>query len=119
MKVKIEHVGGEMVKDDETYQLFDNNYLKHLTLSQTILKPGKSTRGHSHESQEEVYIFTSGNATMQIDEEKYPANQGDTFLIKAGQFHRVFNESTIEYCMFTCVFEKYDRSGSDAIYKNQ
>lgn len=115
MKVQIENIGGNVVRDDETYQLIDNNYLEHMTLSQTILKPGRSTRGHSHESQEEVYIFTTGNATMQIGEEKYPANPGDTFLIRAGQFHRVFNDSD-EHVFFTCVFEKYDRSGNAAIY---
>jgi mannose-6-phosphate isomerase-like protein (cupin superfamily) len=96
--------------------LIDNNYLEHVTLSQTVLKPGKSTRGHSHENQEEVYIFTSGNAIMQIDETRYDANPGDIFLIKAGQFHRVFNASEDEYCFFSCVFEKYDRYSEEAKY---
>ena len=117
MKVQIENVGGEVVKDNETYTLTDNNYLEHLTLSQTVLKPGQSTRGHLHENQEEVYIFTSGHAIMQIDDVEYEASGGDTFLIKAGEFHRVKNINPDEFCFFTCVFEKYDRQGEDAIYK--
>ena len=115
MKVQIEDVGGEIVKENETYTLIDNNYLDHMTLSQTILKPGQSTRGHSHESQEEVYIFTSGTGIMQIDEKKWEAAPGDTFLIRAGEFHRVINE-TDEHVFFTCVFEKYDREGDAAKY---
>jgi quercetin dioxygenase-like cupin family protein len=118
MKVHLEKVGGEIVKENETYTLIDNNYLEHMTLSQTLLNPGQSTRGHSHDNQEEVYIFTEGNAIMQIDEIKHEANAGDTFLIKAGEFHRVFNLSNTARCCFTCVFEKYDRSGDEAIYTN-
>ena len=97
MKVHIEDVGGVIVKDNETYQLVDNNYLEHLTLSQTVLKPGQSTRGHSHESQEEVYIFTRGTGMMIIDEDVYDAEPGDTFLIPKGKFHRFLNKSEEEY----------------------
>lgn len=118
MKVQIEFVGGEMVKDNETYTLHDNNYLEHLTLSQTILKPGQSTRGHSHDNQEEVYIFTSGSAIMQVGDTFHEAKPGDVFLIKAGEFHKVSNTNPDEFCFFTCVFEKYDREGNSAIYKN-
>jgi mannose-6-phosphate isomerase-like protein (cupin superfamily) len=116
MKVHIEDVKGQIVKENETYTLIDNNHLENLTLSQTILKPGKSTRGHFHENQEEVYIFTSGHATMIIGEEEYEAFAGDTFLIPKGKFHRVINRSEDEFCFFTCIFEKYDRSGETAKY---
>jgi mannose-6-phosphate isomerase-like protein (cupin superfamily) len=119
MKVYIEDIGGNMIKKDETYTIYDNGFLNNLTLSQTILNPGKSTKGHFHNSQEEIYIFTSGHGMMQIDETKYEAEPGDTFLIKVGQFHRVFNLSETDHCFFTCVFEKYDRSSDEAIYKNQ
>lgn len=118
MKVQIEDVGGTIVKDNETYILTDNNYLEHLTLSQTILKPGQETRGHSHENQEEVYIFTAGHAIMQIGDTFFEAQGGDTFLIKTGQFHKVSNKNPDEFCFFTCIFEKYDRSGEEAVYKN-
>ena len=116
MKVKLEQIRGEIVKDNETYVLEDNNFLQHLTLSRTILKPGQSTRGHSHDNQEEVYIFTKGNGTMIIGDTEYDANTGDTFLIKSGKFHRVINKSDNTPCEFTCIFEKYDRLGNEAKY---
>jgi mannose-6-phosphate isomerase-like protein (cupin superfamily) len=116
MKVTLDKIEGVIMKDNETYVLEDNNFLEHLTLSRTCLKPGKSTRGHSHENQEEVYIFTYGNAIITIGEKKYEAKNGDTFLIPKGYFHRVENTSDTESCAFTCIFEKYDRSGNEAIY---
>ena len=71
MKLTINDIGGEVVKDNETYLLKDNKLLNNLVLSSTDLKPNMSTRGHKHEGQEEVYYFVKGNGTMDID---------DTFL---------------------------------------
>ncbi len=117
MKVKIDNIEGEEIKNNETYILEDNAYLEHMTLSRTLLKEGQSTRGHSHEKEEEVYMFTHGEAFMQINEEFHHAKSGDVFLIKAGEFHRVFNKSESHTCAFTCIFEKYDRASDDAKYK--
>lgn len=119
MKVKLNDVEGEVIKDNEVYHIQDNNYLNNMTISNTFLKPGQSTRGHSHENEEEIYIFTYGSALMQIDQEFYHAKSGDTFLIKAGQFHRVFNKSEVDSCEFTCIFEKYDRESKVAVYENE
>lgn len=116
MKVNLEKIEGGIVKDNETYILEDNNFLEHMTLSRTVLKPGMSTRGHSHESQEEIYIFTEGEAFMIIGEVHHHAAKDDVFLIQKGQFHRVLNKSELYDCSFTCVFEKYDRLGDEAKY---
>ena len=116
MKVTLRDIGGEIVKNDETYKLEDNNYLSNLTYSSTHLNANKNTKGHSHEKEEEVYIFTSGEALMQIDDQFHRAKSDDVFLIKAGQFHRVLNKSKTHSCTFTCIFQKYDRSGNNAKY---
>ena len=116
MKIKLDNVGGEEIKHNDTYIIDDNSYLDHLTVSRTLLKEGQMTKGHSHDNQEEVYIFTHGEALMQIGEVYHHATAGDTFLIKTGEFHRVFNKSIIQTCAFTCIFEKYDRAGDDAKY---
>lgn len=116
MRASLEKINGKVVKDNETYVLEDNDFLQNLTLSQTYLKPGKATLGHLHENQEEVYIFVSGSAIITIGDKKFPATKGDLFLIPKGHFHRVQNLSIDEPCIFTCVFEKYDRSGDAAKY---
>jgi len=116
MKIKLDLIEGEIIKDNDTYILEDNNFLKHLTISTTYLKPGQSTKGHSHKNQEEVYTFTSGSGIMVIGENEYPASTGDTFLILVDTFHQVRNNSTVKSCGFTCIFEKYDRDGDTAKY---
>lgn len=104
LKYKISDVGGEIVKDNETYLLKDNKFLKNLVVSSTDLKPRQSTRGHRHHGQEEVYYFVSGQGTMDIDEENFPVKSGDIVLIPDGAFHRVHN-SADSNLYFVCVFD--------------
>lgn len=115
MKVNVDEIGGEVVKDNETYILKDNNELGNLTLSKTILNPFKQTRGHSHETQEEVYFF-HGDGKMVLGEEEFDVKSGDIVLIPKDTFHQVKNPYEKELS-FVCVFEKYSRDGEIAKYK--
>lgn len=105
MRLNINDVGGEIVKDNEVYLLKDNKTLKNLVLSSTTLKPGQQTRGHTHPGQEEVYHFVSGKGAIQIDNDLYNVSAGDIFLIADGAFHKVFNKSDSESLYFVCVFD--------------
>jgi oxalate decarboxylase/phosphoglucose isomerase-like protein (cupin superfamily) len=106
MKIKydIHNVGGEVVKDNETYLLKDNKTLNNLVLSSTKLYRGQATRGHSHEGQEEVYFFVQGTGMMLVDEQKFRVNAGDIILIPDGAFHRVINDGE-QNLIFNCVFD--------------
>ena len=48
MKLDLNDIGGEVVKDNETYLLKDNRFLNNLVLSSTLLNPFKQTTGHNH-----------------------------------------------------------------------
>ena len=103
-KLKIYDIGGETIKDNETYVLKDNKTLNNLVISSTELHGLQSTRGHRHEGQEEVYYFVSGTGEMELDNEKFPVQGGDVVLIKDGVFHRVHNTSNTKL-YFVCVFD--------------
>ena len=103
-RLKNENVGGDIVKDNDIYQLRDNTTLKNLVLSSTLLHAGKQTTGHKHEGQEEVYFFFTGKGEMLIDEERFVVEPGDIVLIEDGEFHRVYNTSH-EDLYFVCVFD--------------
>ena len=104
MKLNILDIGGKVVKEDEMYVVKDNSTLKNLIVSSTDLEPGKSTSGHSHAGQEEVYNFVQGSGMMKIDEEIFPVSKGDVILIEDGQFHQVINNSK-ENLYFVCIFD--------------
>ena len=107
IKYNIHDIGGEVVKDNETYVLKDNKTLKNLILSSTLLRVGQQTRGHRHPGQEEVYIFVQGNGEMIVGEETdtpFKVSAGDIVLIPDGAFHRVINNGDINLS-FNCVFD--------------
>ena len=63
----------------------------------------KSTSGHEHKGQEEVYFFVKGNGRMELDGKEINVDVGDTVLIEDGVFHRV--HAGPEGCYFVCVFD--------------
>ena len=109
MKIKYNthDIGGDIVKDNETYLLKDNRTLNNLVLSSTKLYRGQSTRGHRHPGQEEVYFFVQGFGKMIVgeeDSESFTVSPGDIVLIPDGAFHRVINDGEMNL-IFNCVFD--------------
>ena len=104
MLCNIMDVGGEVVKDNETYILKDNTSLKNLVVSSTDLKPYKSTNGHSHPGQEEVYYFVNGTGMMYLNNVPRKVGPGDVVLIEDGVHHKVVND-TPDSLYFVCVFD--------------
>tara|TARA_B100000029_G_C17593912_1_gene963425 strand:- start:2469 stop:2798 length:330 start_codon:yes stop_codon:yes gene_type:complete len=104
MRLNILDIGGEVVKKDDRYVVSDNNFLKNLIVSSTDLKPGKSTSGHSHAGQEEVYNFVKGKGQMKVDDEIFSVKEGDLILIEDGKFHQVINNSE-DNLYFVCIFD--------------
>ena len=99
------HLEGETIKNSEIYKLLDNTELTNLIVSTTTLHPSQNTTGHSHEDQEEVYMFTSGVGIIKIGDVNYPAKQGDVFVIPKKHFHKVWNTHDKLELEFICVFE--------------
>ena len=99
----IHNIEGEIVKEDDRYIVKDNTSLKNLIVSSTTLFPNKSTSGHKHKGQEEVYIFLTGNGYIYLNEKKMSVQAGDMVLIEDGIFHRV--ESGASGLYFVCVFD--------------
>ena len=105
MKIKLSEEHSKIVKKNKTYTLIDNTELNNLVVSKTILHPKKSTTGHNHKGQEEVYQFVSGYGTMIVGTDVHLVGPGDIVLIPNGDFHRVSNTSEHEDLIFVCVFD--------------
>ena len=101
--ININDIGGSITKEDDRYIVKDNNLLKNLVVSSTDLKPMKSTSGHEHKGQEEVYFFVKGNGRMELDGREINVDVVGTVLIEDGVFHRV--HAGPQGCYFVCVFD--------------
>lgn len=97
-------IGGDVVKDDHRYIVKDNTELNNLVVSSTMLSAKKSTTGHRHAGQEEVYIFVSGSGQMELDHKIFDVTAGDTVLIHDNVFHRVHNNTDVGL-KFICIFD--------------
>jgi len=103
LKFNFNNVEGNIVKEDERYTVKDNTNLNNLVLSSTNLRARKSTSGHKHEGQEEVYLFIKGSGKMDLDDKTITFKEGDIILIEDGVFHRVHAGPHGAY--FICVFD--------------
>ena len=101
--ININDIGGSITKEDDRYIVKDNTVLKNLVVSSTDLKPLKSTSGHNHRGQEEVYFFVKGTGKMELDGKEMNVKAGDTVLIEDGVFHKV--HAGPDGCYFVCVFD--------------
>ena len=101
--ININDIGGTVTKEDDRYVVKDNTLLNNLVVSSTDLKPLKSTSGHNHRGQEEVYFFVRGSGKMELDGKEISVKEGDTVLIEDGVFHKV--HAGPEGCYFVCVFD--------------
>lgn len=103
MKLAIDDIGGEIVKEDDRYVVKDNKLLNNLVVSSTKLNAKMSTSGHSHAGQEEVYYFVKGSGKMELDDKTINVKAGDVVLIEDDVFHRV--HAGPHGCYFVCVFD--------------
>lgn len=91
----------QTMADDERYTIRDM-MMGDTTISETALRAGQSTRGHSH-PWPEVYMCNSGSGTLYLDHDAgHPLVPGARFIVPPDVHHRV---STITGVTFTCVFE--------------
>ena len=100
----------ELIRDNETYKVYDLYTLKDLSLTLTELNPGKETYGHAHKEADEVYVFIDGEGRMEIGEDKIPVKAGSVGAVPGGKFHKVFNEGK-GILSFWSIFEKYEGRG--------
>tara|TARA_B100001029_G_C14894719_1_gene357439 strand:- start:52 stop:426 length:375 start_codon:yes stop_codon:yes gene_type:complete len=105
IKVNIDDIGGAVAKQDERYIVKDNSFGNKLILSSTLLEPNKSTSGHFHNGQEEVYFFVRGNGEMELDSDRFKVKAGDIINIEDGVFHKVHNTNKNTQLYFVCVFD--------------
>jgi mannose-6-phosphate isomerase-like protein (cupin superfamily) len=100
----------ELIRDTDVYRVYDLTSLEDINLSLTELHVGKETSGHSHEEQDEVYVFIGGKGVMENGPIKEPVKKGDVLLIPRGNFHKVYNTGW-KPLRFWSIFEKYEGRG--------
>ena len=66
----------KLIRDNETYKVYDLTQLEQLNVSLTELHKDKSTTGHTHDGADEVYFFIDGVGSMEIGDKKLKVKGG-------------------------------------------
>lgn len=90
-----------VVANDDRYVLKDT-LLGGMTVSETVLHAGQSTRGHAH-PWPEIYICNTGRGTLFLDHDGgRPMTPGTRVIVPSNVHHRVATEDGVT---FTSIFE--------------
>ena len=93
-------IGGSLITDNGKKIVRQNRELDHVTVLSGALIAKKSTEGHIHHANEEVYIFSDGVGEIHL---RYPdegqgeidnivqVSKGSVVLIEKSVFHRIIN----------------------------
>lgn len=61
------------------------------SIAEATVPPGATTIRHYHRRSEELYFFTSGRGTMELDGERREVRAGDCVVIAPGSVHGLTN----------------------------
>lgn len=80
-----------------------SNGLPSHSLAVITHPPGTASREHWHTVADEVYFVWSGRGRVQVAGEERAVGPGDTVIIRPGQAHKVWNDSTEDLVLIvTC-----------------
>jgi mannose-6-phosphate isomerase-like protein (cupin superfamily) len=99
----------KIIVDNDTYRitdlyLYDTRGRIVYTISTTILRIGRQTRGHAHPNDSEVYEFLEGEGIMMIDYTAINVKAGQIIFVEKTRTHKVINTSQASELIFRCYF---------------
>jgi mannose-6-phosphate isomerase-like protein (cupin superfamily) len=68
-----------------------NSCIRHQTLAEARLPPGRGTTPHHHVETEEIYYVLDGHGRMRVDNESMAVRPGDAVAIPPGALHQLTN----------------------------
>jgi mannose-6-phosphate isomerase-like protein (cupin superfamily) len=78
-----------------------NSAIRHQSLAEARLPPGRATTPHHHKVTEEIYYILRGTADITLGVETRPVGPGDAIAIPPGMRHTIRNTG-VEELVFLC-----------------
>ncbi len=76
-----------------------------------LMQPGESLGAHYHHEVEETFYVVEGAGTFAVNDERYPAKQGDVFRMEPTDRHEVVNDTDapLKLVFIKCPFLPKDK----------
>lgn len=85
-----------------------NSGIRHQSLAEARLPPGKQTTPHYHPVTEEIYYILEGRGRMQIGDEVRLVGPGDAIAILPGTIHTIENTADQTLRFLCCCAPGYE-----------
>lgn len=80
---------------------------RNQSLAEAIVPAGQRTIRHRHRLSEELYHFTAGSGVMELGEDRFRVQAGDTVHIAPGTPHALLNTGDGELRLLCCSAPPY------------
>ncbi len=84
-----------------------NSTVKHQSLAEATLSPGRATEAHVHPTTEEIYYILQGQGDMTVGSAHRQVGPGDGILIPPGCRHTISNTGTGPLVFLCCCAPPY------------
>ena len=88
---------------------------EHQSLAEARIPPGERTLLHRHHTSEELYHVTAGKGLMQLDEDQFEIQRGDTIAIPPGTPHAVANIGAETLVILCCCSPAYSHDDTELL----
>ncbi|HSW64377.1 MAG TPA: cupin domain-containing protein [Dissulfurispiraceae bacterium] len=85
------------------------------SLAEATVPQGGKTRLHQHLKTEEIYHFTAGSGLMELGDERFSVNEGDTICIPPGTLHAVKNTGSVELRILCACCPPYSHEDTELV----
>jgi len=86
-----------------------------LSLAEATIETGASTVSHRHAETEEIYHVTAGSGLMQLGNDSFPIEAGDTVVIMPGTSHHVKNTGSGPLRILCCCAPAYSHDDTELL----
>ena len=85
------------------------------SLAEASVAPGETTALHRHRQSEELYHITAGRGLMQLADERFEVEAGDTVCIPPGVPHCIGNTGDTELRLLCCCSPAYAHDDTELL----
>jgi len=118
MKTQYSHITPYQTKDGSLIRELlhpTHHNIKNQSLAEAIVPPNSSTLLHKHHKTEEIYHITSGEGWMQLGNEEFKVQQGDSICIPPQTPHKITNSEKTPLVILCACAPAYSHTDTEII----
>ena len=89
--------------------------IKNQSLAEATVPPNSSTHLHKHNQSEEIYHITAGEGWMQLEDNEFKVQAGDSICIPPQTPHKIRNNKKSPLVILCCCAPPYSHTDTEIL----